>query len=297
MNSQSRSLSSAICGESPIVTANHESVSAQPVNRTRRTADLIAKFKREGRWHLIPLYYFLRLSDFAREGIENSGSHRFADHMYRAEQSGNGWLGRTLDRVLLNLRATRAMRSRCARAIEEMKFAFEAHAQSRPFRVLTVPCGIPRDVRDFASRVDAGRIDYTGLDIDPAVVCAARDFLSKSTIRTTCSVEGDALNAATWPAGSFDFISSTGLGEFLDDRSLLVFYRNVHGALESGGTFYTSAAAEEPRSNWLLRAFEFDVHYRVQDDLERMLAPLAWRSIEFSHDSTGLQTFVRAVKA
>jgi SAM-dependent methyltransferase len=258
---------------------------------------LIAKFKREGRWHLIPLYHFLQLSDFAREGIENSGSYRFADHMYRSEPSGKGWLGCTLDRVLLNLRATRAMRSRCARATEEMKLAFETHAQSSPLRILTVPCGIPREVRDVASLVAPDRIDYTGLDIDPAVVRAARDFLSESTIHATRVVEGDALDAATWPAGSFDFISSTGLGEFLDDSSLQVFYHNVHGALESGGTYYTSAAAREPRSDWLLRAFEFDAHYRVQADLERILAPLAWRSIEFSQDSTGLQTFVRAMKA
>jgi SAM-dependent methyltransferase len=272
-------------------------MSAQPANRTRRTADLIAKFKREGRWHLIPLYHFLRLSDFGREGIENSGSYRFADHMYRAEPSGRGWLGRTLDRVLLNLRATRAMRSRCARATEEMKLAFGARALPHPFRILTVPCGIPRDVCDFASSVDADRIDYTGLDIDPAVVCAAREFLSGSTIRATRLVEGDALDAATWPEGSFDFISSTGLGEFLDDSSLQIFYRNVHGALKSGGTFYTSAAAREPRSDWLLRSFEFEAHYRAQADLERMLAPLVWRSIDFSSDSTGLQTFVRAAKA
>jgi SAM-dependent methyltransferase len=272
-------------------------MSAQPAHRTRRTADLIAKFKLEGRWHLIPLYHFLRLSDFAREGIENSGSHRFADHMYRAKPSGRGWLGRALDRVLLDLRATRAMRSRCARATEEMKLAFGALALPRPFRILTVPCGIPRDVCDFASSVDADRIEYTGLDIDPAVVCAAREFLSGSTIRATRLVEGDALNAATWPEGSFDFISSTGLGEFLNDFSLQIFYRNVHRALESGGTFYTSAAAREPRSDWLLRSFEFEAHYRIQSDLERMLTPLTWRSIDFDHDFTGLQTFVRAVKA
>jgi SAM-dependent methyltransferase len=267
-----------------------------PANRTRKTADLVAKFKREGRWHLIPLYHFLQLSDFAREGIENSGSYRFADHLYRAVPSGRGWLGRTLDRVLLNVRATRAMRSRFARATEEMKLAFSSHARSYPFRILTVPCGIPRDVRDLVTTIDASRIDYTGLDIDAAVVCASRDFLGGVSFANMRLVEGNALDAAAWPAGAFDFISSTGLGEFLDEELLKVFYRNVHAALESGGTFYTSAAARECRSDWLMRAFEFDAHYRTQSDLQRMLAPLAWRSLEFSHDDAGLQTFVRAVK-
>src|SRR3954449_2615893 len=95
-------------------------LSAKPANFTRRSDDFIAKFAREGRYHLIPLYWLLRLSDLAREGIEHSGSYRFADHIYRDEPSGAGWFGRWLDRRLLNLSASRAMRGRYLRAREEM---------------------------------------------------------------------------------------------------------------------------------------------------------------------------------
>ena len=37
-----------------------------PANFTRRTANLPAKFRQEGRFALIPLYHILRLSDLAR---------------------------------------------------------------------------------------------------------------------------------------------------------------------------------------------------------------------------------------
>jgi len=43
----------------------------KPANFTRRTADFPARFRRERRFALIPLYHLLRLSDLAREVIEH----------------------------------------------------------------------------------------------------------------------------------------------------------------------------------------------------------------------------------
>ncbi len=270
-------------------------------NRTRRTDDLVAKFRKAWRWDLVALFHILRLSDFAREGIENSGSYRFADHMYRNVPSGRGHLGRWLDRLLLNLPAARSMRSRCAKAVEEMKRAFAAHDAAQPFRVLTVPCGIPRDVRNFADETDAARIEYTGIDLDPAVLVAARAFMHDEAMPACRFVQADALDAGAWPAEKFDFISSTGLGEFLTDEQLAVFYGNVHAALRPGGVFYTSAAAKEPRSDWLMRTFEFRANYRTREQIERFIAGVpgspAWREVHWSRDAVGLQTFVYAVKA
>ena len=85
--------------------------------------------------------------------MEHSGSYRFADHMYRGVPSGRGWIGRWLDAVLLKLPATRSMRQRCFASRDAMRGVFSAHVALRnnePFRILTVPCGLPRDVRDFA---------------------------------------------------------------------------------------------------------------------------------------------------
>jgi len=270
-------------------------MSARLYNRTRRTHDLLAKFRRERQWHFIPLFHLFRLSDFAREGIENSGSYRFADHMYRNVPSGRGWLGRRIDRLLLDLTASRSMRSRCAQATSEMRRALKVNGD-RPFRILTVPCGLPRDVRDLTRSVASSRIQYIGLDLDPAVLVAAKDFMSGVGI--TCEfVCCDALERETWPPGEFDFISSTGFGEFLTDGRLAEFYANVHAALRPGGVFFTSAAAREPRSDWLMKAFEFHAHYRTSSDLAAVVGKLAWRSIDWSHDEVGLQTFVRTVKA
>src|SRR5207302_9266320 len=107
---------------------------AKPANFTRHSRSFIARFIREGQLHFIPLYYLLRASDFAREGMEHSGSYRFADHMYRNEPSGRGWFGRWLDGVLLNLPASRSMRARCSEAQNAMHRAFDlTSGGSEPF--------------------------------------------------------------------------------------------------------------------------------------------------------------------
>ena len=278
---------------------------SKPANFTRQSADFVEKFRREHHYHLIPLYYLLRLSDFAREGMEHSGSYRFADHMYRGIPSGRGPLGRWLDAVLLGLPASRSMRQRCFESRNAMLRAFRQHMRAEnaePFRVLTVPCGLPRDVRDFADRI-AGEdpdlvslIDYTGMDIDPRVVDEAGRFLSNSAIPEPTLQIGDALNFEDFPVAQPHFISSTGLGEFLDDPDLAKFYDHVFDCLAPGGVFFTSAAAQGNGSEKLLRAFELNVRYRTATELDPLLRRKPWNTVRYTRDAIGLQTFVTAVK-
>src|ERR1700761_5956453 len=89
-------------------------------NRTRSSCSIPDKLKLEGRWLEIPLYYLLRQSDLAREGLENSGSYRFADHIYRNQPSGIGIVGSILDRVLTSLPAVRSFRNRYLAARDEL---------------------------------------------------------------------------------------------------------------------------------------------------------------------------------
>jgi len=277
----------------------------KPANFTRRTADFPARFRRERRFALIPLYHLLRLSDLAREGIEHSGSYQFADHLYLNQASGTGWFGRWLDRRLLNLAASKAMRSRCARARDGMRRAFEAHlyiGNPDPFRILTVPCGLPRDVREFAEGLAAGnpdrlrRVEYDGVDINPAVVAAAAAFLAGSALTEPRVREGNALDPKSYGARRYNFIASTGLGEFLSDEDLGIFYGHVYEALAPGGTFFTSAASFDKRSDALLRTFELHSRYRTRADLERVLSSKPWARVEFDQHPSALQTFVRAIK-
>lgn len=270
---------------------------ARPYNRTRRSSSLPLKFLRTGALHWLLLYPLLRLSDLVREGMDHSGSYRFADHLYRAEPSGRGPLGRWLDARMLRMPASRAFRQRYLEATRTLVEALDARP-GHGLRVLAVPCGLPRDLREAAARrpAAAARIDYHGLDIDPELIRLALAFTDGAGVGSRAFHAGDALDPAAYPRRDFDVTVSTGLGEFLDDEQLARLYANIHDALAPGGVFFTSATRREPRSERLLRAFELHSRYRAEPELRRLLAPLGWARLEFTVDTTGLQTFVRAWK-
>jgi SAM-dependent methyltransferase len=274
-----------------------------PANRTRRSRSIPRKLVAEGALHLLPVYYLLRLSDLAREGIEHSGSCRFADHIYRARPSGRTAVGRWLDGRLLAMPAARAFRRRYQMAADLLEgSALRRPAAAGPLRVLAVPCGLPRDVVDAASRLAMTdpaaleRIEYHGLDIDPDVIAQAGRMLCRRGLGSAQCHVGNAFNPGHYPAGPFHIVISAGLGDFLDDHDLEVLYRLVHRVLAPGGTFFTSASARDRRSDVLLRLAEIVPHYREASDVEQIVRRFAWTRVEIATDESGLQTFVTAVK-
>jgi len=272
-------------------------------NATRQSPSIAAKLVRERAWYLLPLYGLLRLSDLAREGIEHSGSYRFADHIYVGSPSGRTPLGRWLDARLLAMPAARAFRRRCDNAQAVVLLALESRAaKAGPLRVLAVPCGIPRDLIELSralktSRRDLlDRLEYHGMDLDPKAVALATSALADCGLRAAFVHRGDALASTDYPPCTFHVVLSTGLGEFLDDEELTWLFSNAYQALEPGGVFYTSATARDPRSDALLKMAELITRYRQADEFERLLRRLPWRALSLTHDQTGLQTFATAIR-
>ena len=278
-------------------------VELTPKNRTRRSRSIPRRLVREGAPHLLPVYYLMRLSDLAREGIDHSGSFRFADHIYQGRASGRTMLGRMLDARLLAMPAAQAFRRRCERAQDVIRHAVESYpAHVESLRVLAVPCGIPRDIINLSAALQAGnagllqRIEYHGLDIDPEVLELAARLTADCGLGAAQYRRGNALVAGDYPPCRFHVIVSTGLGEFLRDDELAAFYTLVYDAMEPGGTFYTSATARDPRSDVLLRLAELVTQYRPAGAVKRILHLRPWSRLSLTVDSTGLQTFVTAVK-
>lgn len=288
-------------GIAPPATTDEREISVAR-NRTRRARSIVRKLVREGRFHWIPVYFLLRLSDLGREGIERSGSYRFADHIYRNQPSGRGWLGRFIDARLLALPASRAFHERYLRAQSALRSALGDFPDDPVLNVLAIPCGIPRDLTELAAtlrREDPAllaRLRYHGMDIDPELLELARGFAAGCGVPQQEFLSGNALHEADYPGRDMHAVVSTGLGEFLDDADLFAFYRNVHAALRPGGTFYTSVTQHDPRSDAFLRAFELQAHYRTPEEIARLIGRLPWSRVTLTQDATGLQTFVVAVK-
>ena len=111
------------------------------------------------------------------------------------------------------------------------------------------------------------------------------------TAGTLSFVRGNALVAGDYPNESFDFVVSTGLGEFLRSDEIEIFYRNVHCVLAPGGVFFTNATRYEERSEAFLKTFELLTQSRTIDQLNALLDKLPWRNFKLIRDKTGLQTY------
>jgi SAM-dependent methyltransferase len=276
-------------------------------NRTRTSESIPRKLLRQGKLHLLPIYVLMRTSDLAREGIENSGSYRFADHVYRNQPSGRFGIGRALDAVLLRMRGARSMRNRfhhtqreiltAARALES-RSAVDPVAVTAPFRVLSIPSGIARDLVLAARAVERelpgvyARSTFFGVDLDPAPVKLSRDLAGRDD--HYFFTRGDALDATSFPS-ELDVIVSTGLGEFLSDDLLVQFYKNCHDRLRPGGTFVTSSMQPDRVADYLMRQLaELHTHYRRGEEIIRWLHTVGFYEVSARQDDVGLQTLVVA---
>ena len=268
-------------------------------NRTRRSRSIPVTLLRRGHLPAIPLYYVLRMSALAREGFENSGSYRFADHIYRDTPAGRGPIGRWIDARLLSMPAVRSFRNRYLAARDALVSFLVNRPSDRDVHVLSVPSGIPRELVDAAGLarargVSLDRVGFHALDLDAHVLGEARQFAAAHGV-TLVLHEGDALDASAYPR-PLSFVTSTGLGEFLDDERLERLYGIVYKVLEPGGLFVTSGMQRRRIADYLLSVAEIDVHYRGAADLERLARRAGFADLVTRPDDYGIQTIMTSTR-
>ena len=271
-------------------------------NRTRRSASIPRRLVSESRPHLLPLYWMLRLSDLAREGMENSGSYRFADHIYLGSASGQGTVGRGVDRLLLSLPSSRSFRNRFIHARTQILEAIRSSPRRR-IEILSVPSGIARELIEVAltlRRDDPDRLAQVRLhclDVDPAPLAETHAILRREGLSNFALHQGDAFDTAAYPAG-LDVITSTGLGEFLPEKSLIAFYRLCISRLRPGGLLISSATVQHRLSSYLMEHLaELTAHYRQESDLARIFESIPEAEASWQRDDHGYQILIRARRA
>jgi hypothetical protein len=289
-------------------------------NRTRRSASIPARLIEEGRFYLVPLYYLLLSSDLAREGIANSGSFAFADHVYAGRPSGRFGVGLLVDALFLSTPSARAMRFRCTAARDEI-LRFVGSTESSVTRVLAVPCGLARELFEAGAVLRTGQevVDATGLRTGTRAVPTDGWNTIQANLRTTVEwygvdldaeligslraqtkshdgflfQVGDAFDPSAYSSGPFSAIVSTGFGEFLDDAQLVKFLATAREQLSDGGILITSAMGPSRFSDYLLRNLgEIHTHYRSAGHIVDLVSCAGFPTCRYYQDATGLQTMV-----
>ena len=275
---------------------------AQFFNRTRASASIELKLLRQGRPVGVLVYWLVRGSDLGREGIEHSGSYRFADHIYRNVPSGSGRFGRWLDAKFLAMPAVKSFRNRFLAARDELcQFLTDRAGQGERLDILSAPAGIPRELAEGARlyRERTGRslegVTFHGVDLDADLLENDKRFAHEHGLPNFIAHQGDALVRATYPE-SADFITCTGLAEFLDDDQLAKLYGIFFDVLRPGGLLVTSGMRRVWISEYLLRLAELRTHYRAAPQLEAVTRMAGFKNITTRVDNFGIQTILKAQK-
>jgi SAM-dependent methyltransferase len=248
----------------------------------------------------VPIYYALRASDLGREGLDHSGSYRFADHIYRGEPSGRGRFGVWLDRRLLAMPAARAFRHRYLAASDQLADLLVLR-EDRPLTVLSVPCGLPRELARGAALAKARRrgsldgVTFHGLDLDAVLLPQATRFALDQGLPNFHTHHGDALLRSSYDMPA-DFVACTGFAEFIDDAQLACLYGILFDVLRPGGCLVTSAMKRYWASAYLLRLAELDTHYRTGAAIEAMARRLPFARVTVEPDALGIQSMLIAYK-
>lgn len=272
-------------------------------NVTRESPSIPRRLLREGKPHLIPVYALMLTSELGREGIERSGSFRFADHVYRNVPRGRFGIGWLLDAALLRLPAARSMRSRYFHSRDAIVAEVRARAAAgaREVRIVSAPCGIAREMVDASDAIardpalSTVRVHFHGIDLDPEPLALSRELAGDRPGFTFAS--GDVFDLRAYPPDT-DVIVSTGLVDFLDDESATRFFSTCHAALRAGGVLVTSAQQPQPLADYLMRELaELRPVYRGPAEISDVVRRGGFDDVLARPDAVGLQTLVTARKA
>ncbi len=270
-------------------------------NKTRKAQSIPKKLLREGRFYLLPVYYLLLTSELAREGVENSGSYRFADHIYGNQPKGKFIIGKFIDAVLLKLKSAQSLRARYIHAKEEIHHLIRSIDHSDHIDILAVPCGLARELFEVAHELKSSahplyeRVRWHGIDLDAKLI----ETLMRKNDEYKHPMhfwQGDAFYPKTYKKRqNYDMIISTGFTEFLQDDEAVRFYKTAYDNLKTGGTFFTSGMTPHTLSEYLMRNIaELHAQYRSEDILRIMAQQAGFKNIRTYRNQ--LQTILIGIK-
>jgi len=198
-----------------------------------------------------------RLSDGIRLGSQYGfDSGVMLEYVYRNKASGQGWLGRAIDRIYLDTPGWRGIRERAEILKDTLrKIIHDNSRQERPTVLLDVACGGGRYVLEVLHEFSKETVTATLRDYREENVQKARALARELGVPAVIET-ADAFSEADLKRGNPapNVIVVSGLHEILPDNGLIrTHFHQLYGILQTPGTLVFTIQPSHPQVELIAR--------------------------------------------
>ena len=198
----------------------------------------------------------LLLSNLGRRSASGEAATGYNfDYMYENKPHGFFGIGLLIDKILLNLPAVQATRSRRANIVRILSNEIENHKlQGKTTRILDLACGAGRYLTDIAKIYSGSNIEIVGVDYDNKSLELAENLCQKEGISKTKLrfVKGNVfkLRVLKKLGQQIDWrpnvVIASGLTVYIDDDEVKTMLKQIHEGLDKDGLILIDSQENNP---------------------------------------------------
>lgn len=251
---------------------------------------------------LKPLLYKSTLGKNSIDGNADTGFN--FEYMYQNKPSGDGFLGKSIDRILLNLPAVQATRNRKESIKKILKKEMESRAGTDgALQILDIASGPARYLVELGSELTQG-FKAVCLDIDNRSLEYGRKLAAEYNVqhlieyRQADIFKNDHLEKTCFTP---DFMIASGLYVYHDDDATVRSLETLSTLLPKGSKALIDNQINNPSRKLMeklgttTRGTAWKLFYRTEQEMKQLLSPF-FSSIEFTVDRWGMYCIAVATK-
>ncbi len=262
-------------------------------------------------WRVASRYFHQRygalvdLSPFAarcfHKPLGYAGDFEMMNMIYGNESLGGTLFGRSLNRVVLDSDAARAVRARAHYLVEKIEAAAAHGGRHRPARILSVAAGPAMELQlilwQNPALLAAGRAEIALLDQDASALEHARERIQALAAQAGVEVTLRCINTSIRTViteglhDSYDLVYSAGLFDYLKDRAVRAAGARLVDALAPGGhAVIGNFDVANPTRPLMELILDWPLYHGSADDLRRLFDGLG-SGISIEREATGVNLF------
>ena len=259
-------------------------------------------------WNIILRSPILSRTNLKPRGY--AGDSEMMRMIYLADHQGDSTFGKLLHMYSISRPAAQAVRNRRAAIGSLLSDRLEkaGTANDGRVRVLSVACGPAFEILDILkTKADCERLHIVFLDQDPQALIEASAMISEreKAIGTKISAEFVKESVRTMfvdarmesRLGSFDFIYSMGLFDYLNARAATAVIKHLYTPLNPGGEMVIgNMAANNPNRHFMEFWHDWKLIGRSEEDFLKLIPGLSGAEANVDFDETGIQMMLHIRK-